>query len=207
MTLVDVFASWRADRRIKKLIRNANHAKLTEVQENTFTRVTGVVQPHAARVLEAPLSGRLCAYYAIQVRDSVGRRGLDGRPQFSNQSIFDEQEGVVFELEADGTRVVIDPTGAAWISSGFDHDVELGDARARAFAKRVGLIGSLNRPRFCEAILGLGEKIAVFGAAVAEPDVTAQHGERGFRDSAPLRLRFVGSDTFPLMIRDDVGSL
>ena len=61
--------------------------------------------------------------------------------------------------------------------------------------------------RFREAILGIGERIALFGAGVREPDHDSSAGEHGYRDGAPTRFRFTGSARFPLVIRDDVRSL
>ena len=60
---------------------------------------------------------------------------------------------------------------------------------------------------FHEAILGIGERIALFCAGVREPDRDGGAGEHGYRDDAPMRFRFTGSARFPLVIRDDVQSL
>jgi hypothetical protein len=203
-----VISSWRADRKIRKLLRDAKAKPLAEVRENVFVRVTGVVQPHRARVLEAPLSGRLCAYYSIVIRAPVSMPSYRvGRRHTYYATLAEEQEGVPFELAAGGARAVIDPTDA-WISSGFDHNSHLDSSeRALDMWRRRGLVGSSPHASFHEAVLAVGERVAVFGAAMREPDPDAIVGEQGYRDGGPMRLRFSGSAKFPLVIRDDLGSL
>jgi hypothetical protein len=169
------------------------------------------VQPHRACVLEAPLSGRLCAYYSIEVLGrmrrppSFGRRG-DRQPDI----VANEDEAVPFELEVDGRRAVIDPADA-WISSGFDHRrTGATNERERALCMRLGLDRvsfDWAHLTFREAILGIGERIALFGAGIREPDHDGSAGEHGYREGAPTRFRFTGSARFPLVIRDDVRSL
>ncbi len=212
MGLVDRISGWRADRKIRKLLRGAPERPLAEVEENAFVRITGTVQPHRGRVLEAPLSGRLCAYYSVVVHTRMrvvgslvtGRVGRHDQRGFA--SVFDEQQQIPFELEAGGARAVIDPA-SAWISSGFDYKTDLGNERAHAAFVRLGLVGSADEPRFLEAILEIGERIALYGAGVREPDTDDTGGERGYRDGGRFRLRFTGTDKFPLVIRDDLESL
>ncbi len=202
MGVFELITSWRADRRIRNLLRHADHRALGDVPEHAFVRVTGVVEAHRSRVLEAPLSGRLCAYYAIVVRS----RPVTAYEQRKRRTVFDEQEGVPFQLVSDDTRAIIDPTDA-WISSAFDHEADLSNPRAREIIKRAGLVGAVDRPKLQEAILGVGARIALFGAAVKEPDRDGVVAEQGYRDGGPTRLRFSGSAKFPLVIRDDLASL
>jgi hypothetical protein len=202
----------RADRKIKRLLRDTPERALTDVRENKFVRVVGIVQPHRARVLEAPLSGRLCAYYSITVQAYV-QRGFSRRGGRRTITVADEDEGIPFELEADGQRAIIDPRDA-WISSKFDHTSEgVTNDREHALYERLGLHRTADMWRgvlFQEAVLGIGERVAVFGAGIREPDPDAQVQmgvEQGYRDGGAMRLRFTGSERFPLVIRDDLASL
>jgi hypothetical protein len=196
--------SWNEDRRIRKLIRGAPLRTLGELGEDTFARIVGVVRPHGARVLEAPLSGRLCAYYAITVHARRARsRGF--APVFQ---ISEEQEAIPFELDVEGVRALVDPADA-WISSGFDHTLAgVTDPRARDLCTRLALDhvsydhGSM---RFREAVLAIDERIAIFGTGVRE--VAPDAAEQGYRDGASTRFRFTGTERFPLVIRDDLRSL
>jgi len=58
MGLHELVAGWLADRKVRKLLRGAPQRSLTELSEHSFAKLVGRVQPHRARVLEAPLSGR-----------------------------------------------------------------------------------------------------------------------------------------------------
>ena len=201
MSVLDMISAWRADRRIRKLLRDAPSRPLGELPEDEFVRVTGIVQPYRARVLEAPLSGRLCAYYTVVIR----ARG-SARQRGRVHTVFDEEEAVPFELEAGAARVIVDPANA-WISCAFDREADLDDDRARALLARAGLRGNVDRPRFQEGILGVGERVAVFGVAVQEIDRARFDVEQGYRDHAPTRARFTGTPRFPLVIRDDVNDV
>lgn len=210
MGLGELIASFRADRKIRKLLRGARQTTLGHVPDDAFVRVIGKVEPHAARVLEAPLSGRLCAYYSLVVRVLPYQRYRRGGAT-AWQTLREEQEGVPFELVGEGGRAVIDPTDA-WISASFDHKAKLDDPRAAQIWER--LARSFESPRDArieEATLAIGENVCVFGAAVREPDRSAVHApttaEMGYRDAMPMRLRFSGTPKFPLVIRDDLHSL
>jgi hypothetical protein len=214
MGLFELITGWQADRKVRKLLRGAPERSLTELSENSFAKLVGRVQPHRARVLEAPLSGRLCAYYSIEVLGTMRRPGVfvrrsDGE-HHQRHVVANEDEAVPFELEVDGQHAVIDPADA-WISSGFDHQrTGATDERARALCVRLGLDQvsfDWAHLTFHEAILGLGERIALFGAGVREPDRDRGAGEHGYRDDVQTRFRFTGSARFPLVIRDDVQSL
>jgi hypothetical protein len=55
--------------------------------------------------------------------------------------------------------------------------------------------------RYREAVIEVGETIAIFGAAIREPDPTAPPAE-SYRGDAPTRLRMTSSPRFPLLISD-----
>jgi hypothetical protein len=198
---------WISDLRIRSVLRDAHACALGEIPEGRLVRVTGKIVPHRARVLEAPLSGRLCAYYSLEVDGWPYR--LIGRSR--RTSIVGEQEAVSFVLSANGASVVIDPTDA-WISSGFDHVVDRRDGRlderVRALYRRLARprISRWERLVFREAILAIDERVTVFGAAMDEPDRDAGSAG-GYRDGAPTHFVFRGSARFPLVIRDDIDGL
>jgi len=207
--LVELISSLRADRKIKKLLRGATARPLTELRESEFVRVTGSVEPHRARVLEAPLSGRLCAYYSIVVRTRVVRYSLSMRQTRTRyRTVAEEQQGFPFELDADGTRAIVDPTDA-WISSGFDHKSTADEPRARAWCRDRRRLDrfALDDLTLQEACLQLGDKVVVFGAGVFEPARAATAGEHGYRDGGAMRFRFSGTEKFRLVIRDDLQDL
>src|SRR5215468_2635986 len=103
MGLLELFDRWRADRKVRKLLRGAPERSLAELSENSFAKLVGRVQPHRSRVLEAPLSGRLCAYYSIEVLGTMRRPRAFVRPRDGEHNlrlvVASEDEAVPFELE------------------------------------------------------------------------------------------------------------
>lgn len=194
-----------ADLRLRRRLRKAPRARLDELEESTFARISGSVRPFRTRLLEAPLSGRHCVYYSITVSS---RLDSDARV------IGSEQEAITFVLEDETARAVIDPAHAK-ISVAFDFETESkaafdADPRQRAVLERLWLIKRDWFRTDClvyrEGIIEADEQLAVFGAGVCEPDPEATPTGM-YRDSGPLRLRFAGTAKFPLLISDDPRTL
>lgn len=202
MGLVGLLSDMLADRKVRRLLRTAPAATLDTLAENTFARVTGTVDMLDARALEAPLSGRLCAYYSIVIL---------ARYRSTAEELGNEQEGIPFVLRDGAAAAIIDPAHAV-ISSGFDHKIDIpstdvADERQRAvMARHSRTRWAPGELLFREAILGLGERIAVYGAAVREP-IPETAGERGYREGGATRLRFTGTARFPLVLSDDPKSV
>jgi hypothetical protein len=193
------------ERRHRRFLREATGHSLASVPEGAFARLTGVVRPFEQRVLEAPLSGRLCVYYDVSV-DAMSDKG--GRLRV----LASEQEAVTFALEDDGHRAIVD-AAHAHISVEIDHVTEASltlqsDRQAallkqlKLYDRRVPFASSL---RFREAILVVDERIAVYGCGVREADPQAPGP--GYREYGQTRLRLMGTERYPLMIRDDPESL
>jgi hypothetical protein len=191
-----------AHRRLRRRLRQAPRWPLAELPEDTWARITGVARPLGGRVLEAPLSGRLCLYYSIAIEE----RGPGG----SLAVLAGEQEGLPFVLEDRDRRAVIDPAHAR-ISTAFDHVTEsraLFDAgpRERALLERYALVHrdwfTTESLRYCEAIIEVDEPLTVVGSGTREPDPEAPPGGV-YRDGRPTRIRLTGSARYTLMISDD----
>lgn len=205
MGVIDLVSNLIADRKIRRLLRTAPHRSLEDLPENEFARVTGRVEPLDSRVLEAPLSGRICAYYSLVVLER----------HRSVRELATEQQGIPFVLAAGTQHAVIDLDHAR-ISSGYDHKRDVRelrelDDRQRAILGHHDLFvhhSFLNRELlFREAVLAVGEQIVIFGAGMREPAPEVPEGERGYRDGLAMRLRFTGTRRFPLVISDDQRSL
>lgn len=187
-----------ADRKLRKLLRDTPTYPLGMLPENTLGRVTGAVRP-LGKLIEAPLSGRLCVYYDISIEPQAGN-GTTLRV------LATEQDAIPFVLEAGGHRAVVDPAHAQ-ISAGVDHVVSSKEPTPRSLAL-------LDRYRWhgdgfvmCrEAVLEADEQITVVGAGVREADPDAPP-TAGYRDGGQTRLRLTGAAKFPLLISDDVRSL
>ena len=193
------------ERSFRRQMRNALPAELGSLADNTFARVIGTVGTYEHRLLEAPLSGRLCVYYSVQVI-AVGKSGgIEHRTEIGS-----EQEGITFMLSDETGHAVIVPDHAR-ISAAFDHETRSAagfdaDARQRAVLDRLRLIDRdwfwTHHVMYREAVLEADERIAVVGAAVREPDPRAIANGL-YRDARPLRLRFTGTARYPLVISDD----
>lgn len=206
------------ERRHRKLMRKATRFALGDLPENTFGKIVGVARPANKRLLEAPLSGRLCVYYETHVDALLGASYV--------RTIATEQEGLAFVVEDGDARVLVDPTNA-FMSTGIDFvstsTFYLPAPREEALLRRHGLFTPVSGKavryadglRYREAIIEADERIAVFGAGVREVDAEAAtrigssgDGERGYRDAgAPTRMRLSGTSKFPLFISDDPRTL
>ncbi len=188
---------------------HAPRRAIGEVPEGEVARLVGrAVQ--LGEVLEAPLSGRPCLYYKVWV----------ARPLvLLSTTLAHEERGVMFALE-DGTgRAVVDPDGCTLDlvvdernssgTSGFPTGRQV--AVLTRFTIEVNEWTDVDRSRpavplprdfiYREAIIGVGETIAILGGGVREPDPHAEP-DGSYRGAQPTRLRMSGSREHPLIISD-----
>jgi hypothetical protein len=191
-------ANWREDHKIRKLLHDAPTRALAEIEEGVFVRITGVVQPLHDKVLVAPLSGRRCVYYVLEVRKHLR--------MMSSLRVFEDDAKVPFILEANGNSVVVDPASAL-ISAGFDYEASSDDSRGYAALVHFGLVGFADKSTFHEAILGIGEPVTLYGVGARERVSADYSGERNYRDDLEVPLLFAHREESPLVIRDDLDSL
>ena len=195
---------WSAPQRVKRQLRTARPWPIGELPENTIGKVIGAAQA-LDHVLNGPLTGRRCVYYIAKVEQlhSTGRSSYW-------RTLVTESEGVTFALVDETGRAIVDPT-AAKMALAFDGRTSSGtfdDATPveEAFLSKYGLRSKgwvFNKSiRYREAVIEVGETIAVLGAGVREPDPTATPPE-GYRSAPPTRLRLTSSSSYPLVISDD----
>jgi len=192
-------------RRLRRRLRKAPLSALATLEENRFARIVGVVRPFERRLLEAPLSEKLCVYYSVKVVSASGPMR-----NAAHTEIGGEHEGMRFQLDDGTATAVIDPAHAQ-IDTAFDYETVSksaldADDTQRAMLARLELrhpdLWQTDRVLYREAVLEADEQIAVYGAATREPDPDAAPTGT-YRDGRPLRLRFSGTARFPLMISDD----
>lgn len=180
--------------------------RLADLPENVVGRVLGHVELHEARWLEAPLSRRRCVYYEVAVDQHVLLHGLV-------RELASERRGVPFALTDDGHRAIVEPEHAT-IRAAFDDIAECAgtfDAppRERELLDHLGLVRRdwfwTQGLRFREAVLEVGERIAVTGAGTREPDPSAHAVDGLYRDARPTRYRIAGTARHPIAITDDPG--
>jgi hypothetical protein len=193
-----------AAQRTKRQLRAAKPWMLSELPEDTHGRVIGQARSIGEQ-LQGPLTGRPCVYYIATVEEQRST----GRSSYW-KTIVSETRGVPFMLE-DGTgRAIVDPNGAE-VALDFDGTSKSGtfndaDPVQEAFLARHGQKAQgwvFNKSlRYREAMIEVGETIAVLGSGVREPDPSAPP-EAAYRGSPPTRLRLTSSSKFPLVISDD----
>jgi hypothetical protein len=192
--------NWFAMRRLRRQIRKAPAFAIDALPEDTVGRIVGPVQP-ANETLAAPISGRPCVLWVLEIIENLGE-------DWPSMRILHRQHGVPFVVEENGARAVIDPTSAI-VSLVFDRsNMSSGPDGADMLQKRV-LKEYLGHRDFThtvdlsyhEAIVEVGEKVAVVGSGTREPDPHAQSA--AYRDGGRTRLRLTSSEKYPLSITDD----
>jgi len=211
--------------RLRRTLRRTPRWSLASLPEDTFGRVTGAAHPFEGEQLAGPLTGRPCVYF-IAVVEQRGRRGGD-RARWTRLAL--ERRGVAFVLEDGGHRAIVDPRRAR-ITLDFDHvyrTERLPLAVREEVPSRTGpganLLSEGERQgqflikhhldtrdwsqmielRYREAVIEVGEKIAVLGSGIREPDLEARSDGDAYRAMGGSRLRMTGSRRYPLVISDD----
>jgi hypothetical protein len=112
-------------------------------------------------------------------------------------------------LADDGHHAVVDPTYCQILLAITEQVTAHGgfrsDPRQRAVLDRYwpgGTYDYTRRLRYREWIVKPGTRVTLAGVGRREVDPFAQ-GERGYRDEARQRLRFVGSEKLPLLVGND----
>lgn len=188
-----------AEETLKRKVRAARRWKVGELPEGTLGRIVGRAAV-LRETLFAPISGRTCVYYVVEVREhdvSVIR------------TLVREERGVPFVLEDASGRAVIEPEGAKLVlttdartsSGGLGNDASPPE---RAFLQRHGIANTGRVLTYHEAILEIGEPVAVVGAGMRELDPDAPPGM--YRDAGGMRLRMTSGRRHPLVISDDTST-
>jgi hypothetical protein len=177
--------------------------RLVDVPEDALGRMIGEVHP-AGRVLEAPISKRLCVYYAFEIQrwGGLGNRGMT--------LVRDEQKGAPFTF-TDGSETALVETDTAQISTDFDRGFRILGNRLDYRNHRTLSEWNLPVPNrdqayiFREAAITLDAKICIYGAGTRDfvSDADVDGNGVAYRDGARTRLVLTGSKRYPLVITDD----
>jgi hypothetical protein len=209
-------------------LRRAPRWSLASLPEDTFGRVTGTAYAFEGDRLTAPLTGRPCVYFIALVEQYGQQAGKHAR--WTRLAL--ERRGVAFVIEDDGHRAIVDPRRAR-VTLDFDHTcntfrlplevrqpatqgargastIMTESGRQARFLATHHLVNR-NWPttielRYREAAIEVGEKIAVLGSGIREPDLEARPGD-AYRAAGGTRLRMTGSRRYPLVISDDPSTL
>ena len=194
--------AWFRARHARNELLATPRVKLSDLSEDTLGRVVGTVHADGP-VLEAPLSKRLCVYYAFEIQLW---RATGPAP------VHDEQKAVPFTFVDRGEAAHVD-TESATISSDFDRGIRVTWKGLDYRDHRLLESWKLPVPErgtgyfFREAAIELDDTICIYGAGTREFDTTLGNGGSdggvAYRDGARTRLHLTGSARFPLVISDD----
>jgi hypothetical protein len=184
--------------RVARRLRAGKHYAIAALPESTPGRVVGIAQA-LNETLTSPLSGRACVYYEVKVITNSGGPGV---------KVLHERRGVPFVLLDGEVRAIVDPRHAelavdvdVHTASGIFDDPTSAEAALLARHRQRGTGWIFNKVlRYEEAVIAIGETIAVFGTGVREPDPEA--APSSYRGELPTRIRLSGSRRFPLLISD-----
>lgn len=176
LSLVVGFAAyswWNAPHRIAaRKLKALPASPIQALRPGGTAKVTGRVVLQAT--LEAPISGKACAYWQIAIREKIGKNNYT--------TVSDEWEGTAFSID-DGTGAVhIDPRGTklalsttmAGRSGTFDDP----SGAEALYLERIGVSATtmlgLNRAlQFHESSLHDGEQVSAMGTV----EITVVDGE------------------------------
>lgn len=189
--------------RVKRELRGAPRCSLRELPEGMRARVVGQARVFE-HTLEAPLTGRPCVYFVATVEQhhSTGRNSYW-------KTVIREERGVPFVVDDSTGHALVDPV-AAKVALDVDGRGDSGtfdnpSPREQAFLDRHGTSGEgwvfNKRLRYREAVIEIGETIAVLGEGVREPDPGAAP-QAAYRGDAPTRVRLTSSPRYPLLVSD-----
>jgi len=194
---------WRAAKKrdIKEALRNAKIVQIGEYPNGARKRIVGELSL-LDEALIAPLSGRRCAAYIVEV-DGI-RSSADHIPTFA-----DEMKCVSFVIRDQTGRALVHPEHVRVAlkdstRSRPDDQTPAEEALLRRLAEDATLSSGL---RFREGVIEPGAIVAVLGHGVVSLDEAADGPNEhrgGYREPAgQTKVTITGSSRAPVLISDD----
>ncbi|MCB9755056.1 MAG: hypothetical protein H6713_34395 [Myxococcales bacterium] len=205
-----------AARAIDGRLRAAARVSVATHALDESRKIVGTLRRDEAEV-HALVSGRPCVYYELYVFES--RRRWRGWDEWEHVGTL--RQRAPFFVEDDSGRVRVNPTGAR-ISTLTDaactHTWDQLPAPLRAMIEHSGVYSESAlrerrarpnkvRLRIEEGALEEGERVAVLGHAIDEPDPDGVLELGGYRGQTPERRCLVHADRAPLLISDNPSCL
>ncbi len=208
VVLTIAVATWwfSADQKTRRAMRNVPRRSIRDVIEGEVARVVGKAE--VAAPVQAPLTGRSCAYWRVLVQQ-YRHRGRSGRWE----TLVDEHDGVDFIVDDGSARALIE---TAYVQPVLDRDADFSSGMfkeptpelARFLEERghstQGLLFN-KRLRYREGVVEHGEHVTAVGVGRWErdPDAAAQAGA-GYRSAElPERLVLHAPEQGPLLLSDE----
>lgn len=187
--------AWREDLERLRGLRDAAHRELSELRDGDIVRVTGKVEPDE-RAVRAPLTGRSCVAYRVDVVASPARR------------LVQESGAASFWLVAGAERLLVEGGGAVLLP--FEDHYEPGGPSDPLAAPTVALLerhgeaprtedGLTRRLELYECVVREGDWVDVKGR-VRLDRAHAGSEDVGYRSAPEVRARIVAADEDELVI-------
>lgn len=199
---------WYFSDRAKTLraMRAAPRRAIAEVADGEVARLVGRVVPRTTLV--APLTGRPCTYWRVEIDRLVQRRRSTRWQRLGTAA-----EGATFALDDAGGRAIVDPRAAQLVvvldtttrSGTFDDATPIEEALLARLGEASRGVVFNHTVRYREGVLEAGEQIAVVGRCQREVDPDSPGG--GFRDVVATRVQVGATETGDLLITDDPTAL
>ena len=170
--------------RIRRLLRRARTIPIRDVRDGQVAKVVGRVRPPGEPLI-APLTGRKCVYWEIEVTEWEGTRARQ-ITRTHDQRDFVIEDGTGRALVATRRSAIAAKIDARWAR----HDDE--NARAREALRALGIkaydgVGAARQLTYSEAVIEVGEQIAASGRCSWESDPDPDPFAGTYRDM-PRRL-------------------
>lgn len=198
------YLGFRKDARIKRAIRKAPHVKVSEFVEGTPAKLIGKLR-FGTDTLVAPLTGRSCAFYQVNVEQ---QRGSDHNTRWP--TVITDIEFVDFFLEDASGRALIRLQAAEVVVVKDEHSksgtFDKPTPQEQAFLDKHNVEGEawgFNKIlRYREGVLEEGEIVAVMGLGAWEADPNPGAVPGDYRGTARRLIMRTEGGT-PLYVSDD----
>ena len=169
-------------------LRDARRCAIADAPDATNVRIEGTVEA-LGETLPAPLSRERCVYYEHLVSTLGAGQGAE---------VHRAAHHVPFIVRDASGYAIVDAAGATVQVTRHERREDGG----RPIADTLDPVSGRGRLRHFEALIRPGDRVAVIGRGVREPDPDARHTQASYRDGPATRLRLNHSPQFPLHVID-----
>lgn len=198
---------FHADHVGKRRLKSVPRTPIAEAAEGQLVKVTGTLVVADQPGLEAPVTGRSCVGYVIEIKER-----MQSGATANWETLVTKEDAVVFLVEDDTGRAFVKAEGAhlVLVRDGHVQSGLLSDhsERAKAFFAEQGTesqqaLWKKKAVRFEEGVLEPGEEVSVLGVAAWEDVPEAMRGET----NAARWLTLTAPPDAILTISDDPATL
>lgn len=185
--------------RVRRQIRRAKVVPIAEWPEGHLARLVGKVV--AGETLIAPLSGRVCVYYRVEVHQDDRLPWQPIEESWVKPFVVDDGSGRAY-LEANGADIVAKfdhLSRSGWFRDATEQENALVERHGQS---TTGPRGFMRPLVYREAVIEPGERVSVVGVGRRELDPDAAKRVADYRQGAPTRMRLATCPDGKLCVSD-----